>query len=207
MFWAVRQLTVPCKYLRIKSGPSLLESKFVYDNVLPVFFTAATVGLLKAISVPVSLATLAGVQSSLSNLLALLIGFYMAALAAVATFDRPGIDNPLRGDPATLRVRMHDGGQWIDKPLSYRQFISYLFGYLSFLSLILYGLLLAAQKVWPRLLKLSSGYTSWDWVTPKLIEPLAAVLILYAIWQLIIVSLLGIYFLAERIQSLNDPEG
>ena len=207
MLWAINQLCAPIKYLRIRAGPSLFQSKVVYDFILPAALTVLTLVVLALLSVPVSVASLGKLLTEISTLLALLIGFYMAALAAVATFERRGIDGPLRGDDAILKTKRSSDGKIIHKKLTYRQFISYLFGYLSFVSIVLYALLIAVTKSWATLSVAATDSNHSRQFIAYVIEPVVFSIFVFFIWQLLIVSLLGIYFLSERIQSLNDPEG
>ena len=206
LLWAFRQLCVPCNYLRIKHGDRLLESKVVYDFVLPGVLTAVTVGFAVLLDMKVTVFGNRAVFDALSGLLSILIGFYMAALAAVATFDRKGIDDPLKGGDAILVVRARLGGEPKPKKLSYRQFISYLFGYASFLAFIIYAVLLLAGSAWPKLVMIAAKFQWWPEIMEQVIDPLTFVLVFFALWQLFVTSLLGIYFLAERIQSLYDPD-
>lgn len=205
MLWAIRQLLVPLNYLRIREGSRLTQSKAVYDFVLPAILTALSVGLLWWLSVPLVISAHAALVASLSQLLGLLIAFYMAALAAVATFGRDIIDVPLKGGDATLMVRHHDGGHRVKRVLTYRQFICYLFGYLSFLSLLTFTALIFLQKVWPLLVAKAKPYVIWEPVTGTL-TPVLFVLLFFFLWQLVVTSLLGIYFLSERMQSIQEPE-
>lgn len=206
MIWAARQLLVPCNYLRIKCGETATQSKAVYDFLIPAVLTGATAGVCLVLDVPLSFFQQANLFTSVSSLLAILVGFYMAALAAVATFDRPGIDAPLKGSPATLVVRDHENnGVKVVKTLSYRQFISYLFGYLSFLSFIIYVTLLILNSTWAKITSDADEYLVWRWLVPHIMTPGIFLVVFFLIWQLFITSLLGIYFLAERLQSLNDP--
>ncbi len=206
MLWVARQLLVPCNYLRIRHGASLLGSKAVYDFVLPAALSAATVGLCLWLDIPLAIFKHHELVKRLSDLLALMIVFYMAALAAVSTFERKGIDLPMKGGDALLKVRHHDGGHHVDKVLSYRQFISYLFGYLSFLSLCLYMALLFLSAGWPKIEGWYDRYSLAYRIFNVVLDPALFFAVFFAIWQLFITSLLGIYFLCERIQSLNDPE-
>jgi hypothetical protein len=207
IFWAFRQLLVPLNYLRIKHGDKFLQSKAVYDFVLPALFTALTLGTAIWLGAPLAVASHTGLAKHLLDLLALMVVFYMAALAAVATFDRAGIDDTFKGLDATLMVRDHEqGGVKVLRKLTYRQFISYLFGYLSFLSLCLYIAMIFLLAGWSKLeckvLTAGADARLFDWI----IDPLIFVLIFFWLWQLIITSLLGIYFLTERIQSLTSKE-
>jgi hypothetical protein len=142
----------------------------------------------------------------MSDLLTLMIVFYMAALAAVATFDREGIDNELEGDPATLRVR--EGGRRVNKNLTYRQFVSYLFGYLAFLSLVLYIFVMAGATGWKKLEAHFQAQPDIHHALATYVDPLLSFMVFVLFWQLIVTSLLGIYFLTERIQTLytKPPE-
>lgn len=204
LFWAFRQLCTPCNYLRIRHGEGILQSKLTYDFVLPGLLMAVTVGFTLWLGLPLKVFGTASVFQALSGLLAVLIGFYMAALAAVATFHREGIDQYLIGDDALLRVRSKDGGRRIDKRLTYRQFISYLFGYASFLSFVIYAGLLLASAAWPKLTGLLKAHKA-DWVM-GILDPAAFGVVYFALWQLFVTSLLGIYFLADRLQALSDPD-
>ena len=206
MLWVFKQLCAPCNYLRIRHGTSLLASKAVYDFVLPALLTGLTVAVTLALDMRLSVFHNDKFFASLSGLLSILIGFYMAALAAVATFDRAGIDNRLAGTDAKLRVRDPDGGAPKDKLLSYRQFISYLFGYASFLSFVIYACLLLLGSAWGRLESVLAGNPRLAEVMPNVLDPASFVVIFFFLWQLFVTSLLGIYFLSERIQELHEKK-
>lgn len=206
MIWAYRQLLTPMKYLRIRNGAGLFHSKFSYDFVIPALLTAFTCIIFGALDLRLEVYSHPKLTESFSNLLTLLIAFYMAALAAVSTFDRKGIDSRLKGDPAILRVRDNDGGHLVEKSLTYRQFISYLFGYLSFVSLCLFLLLLGLTHGWPKFEnKMVHGHAALL-IFKLLLDPILFVAVMFLFWQMVITSLLGIYFLTERLQSLTDPE-
>lgn len=204
MIWAFRQLATPCKYLKIRHGGDLLRSKAVYDFVLPGILTALTLGAALLFDLPLAMLGNDGLFTAISGLLAILIGFYMAALAAVSTFDRAGIDNKLEGQDALLSVRRADGRGRVDKKLSYRQFISYLFGYASFLSFVIYVSILLARSIWQNIEATVLSLSYGDIIMSYIVEPLSFSLIVFFLWQLFLVSLLGIYFLAERIQELHE---
>ncbi|UDF05217.1 hypothetical protein [Asticcacaulis sp. AND118] len=206
--WFISQILVPCKYLAIKEGRGLFESKAVYDFILPLAATAVTGGFTSYIGQKLAIHAHPGLAGSLSDLLALLIAFYMAALAAVATFTREGIDNPLPGEGAEIKRWNNDASEKRWTPLTYRQFISYLFGYLSFGSLVAFGLLLFLTKGWPYIEKKVSTVYKVDAVWFATADATWFLLISFLLWQLIFISCLGIYFLAERMQNLSpqNPE-
>ena len=69
-----------------------------------------------------------GVIQLVNAILQILAGFYIASLAAVATFSRPEMDNVMQGIAPQLK----------GKPLTRRVFVTHLFGYLAFMSIFLY---------------------------------------------------------------------
>jgi hypothetical protein len=205
MWWAVKQLSIPINYLRIRNGDGWFHSKRTYDFVLPCLLALAACAYFWWLSISFAVFDHPVLIKRISDLLALMIVFYMAALAAVATFDRDGIDNELEGEPAILSVRdPNNADRLIDKTLSYRQFISYLFGYLSFLSLMLYVFVIACEDGWKKLeIHFQPDATIYHVLTTY-IDPLLSFLLFAAMSQLVITSLLGIYFLTERIQTLTE---
>ena len=203
MFWAIKQLSTPLSYLRIRNGIGLFHSKRTYDIVIPFILAAITMAVFYTLGISLSVFDHNELVKRILDLLALMIVFYMAALAAVATFERKGIDQPLKGDDALLWVRHNDGGTWVEKKLTYRQFISYVFGFLSFLALILYVLIIIMAVAWPEIKKILCDKS---FSSIKVIDPLILFLLSFLVWELVITSLLGIYFLTERIQTLSDAE-
>ena len=206
MIWAAREIFVPLNYLRIRHGRGLFHSKRVYDVVLPTAFALITVIIFLSLGVSLSVFDHDDLVKRILDLLALMIVFYMAALAAVANFERKGIDELLRGGDAILWVRRANGGTKIEKKLSYRQFISYIFGFLSFLSLLLYISIVILSFMWPPIRDTFCQSQIYCWVFSKIIDPVLLYVVSFLIWELTFTSLLGIYFLTERIQTLNDPD-
>jgi hypothetical protein len=206
MWWPIQQLLSPCSYLRIRHGDSLMASKLVYDFVIPAVFTVLTIAISAWLKKPLNLYQHETLMQSLSDLFALLIAFYIAALAAVATLERAGIDQPLKGGDATLKVLNHNNGLRTPKPLTYRQYISYLFGYLSLLSLLLFMSLLFFRGTWGEIVHKLSADSRIENAIYCIIDPIIFSIFFFGVWQMLITSLLGIHFLADRMQSLNDPE-
>lgn len=206
MLWAIRQIFVPMRYLYIRHGDRIFQSKIVYDFILPVTLTLMTCSFFAWLDFGFDIFSNEDFVKKLTDLLTLMIVFYLAALAAVATFDRRGIDEPLRGGDATLKMLNHTTNTYVVKKLTYRQFISYLFGYLSFLSLIIYVFIMLTTLAWPALKTHYCHNDAIMYIVTTIINPAMCCLLSFGLWQLIVTSLLGIYFLTERIQSLNDAE-
>lgn len=183
---ALGQLLTPLSYLRIRH-----PLKAWFDYVVPAI-TAVTVTVV-LLSLPVSVPLLgeSGVISVVTGLLQILVGFYIAALAAVATFAREGLDEPMSGDDALLMVERM--GHKIHAKLSRRQFLCYLFGYLAFSALALYFLGSLANLLKGNFELLFSSYT-----LPYLRHLAFA---LYVFWtsNVLVTTLLGLHYLTDRL--------
>ncbi|MCK1670190.1 hypothetical protein [Bradyrhizobium sp. 153] len=87
-----------------------------------------------------------------------LTGFFIAALAAVATFGKQEMDDPMPGEPP-VRLEHTINTETYYENLSRRRFLSFLFGYMAFLTLVLYVVgyvYLITDKYW-----LSEAAPSW----------------------------------------------
>lgn len=200
MLWAVRQLCAPLRYLTISQGTGLFTSKLTYDFILPGIIGVSAGVVVWHFSLPLGFFTSQGLVTDVISLLNLLIAFFIAALAAVATFHRDGLDEKMKGDPAILKRRNRHGVK-VDKVLTHRQFVCYLFGFLSFASLVM---LLSLYTVRIFKVELIDLIEIHKWVA-TVGRPVAAGLFFFVLGQLTVTMLLGVYFLCDRLQFLDDP--
>lgn len=187
MFLAASRLLRPLNYLKI-SGYSLGRFNWGY----PALFTAVTLSYIGLYPNEVSILT--GENSLLSGLLSclnLLPGFYITALAAVATFNRKTMDEEVDGITATLKAQ--ENGQIKIRSLTRRRFLCYLFGYLSFISLFLFivGIIIKVAPPTAFLPLSLSGYKNE-------IEYALAGIYVYLFYQMVIVTLIGLFYLSDR---------
>lgn len=127
-----------------------------------------------------------------ANVLTVLPGFYIAALAAIATFNAPTMDMPLQGEQkATLTSRENETAERI---LTRRRFLCLLFGYLSFLSLSLYLANMTLMAVVP---EMKPHITIFEVCIYYKI--LLAVFYGFFFLQLISLTLLSLFYLCDRI--------
>lgn len=146
-----------------------------------------------------SISSAGGLLSGLLTLLATLPGFFIASLAAVATFNRPEMDETMPEPCPTVAVRRN--GEWIDVKLTRRTFLTYLFSYLSILSLLACAMCVGGQVVGSAMAQLNSDYAVIKWII-NFVIPASFLLALFFICSSILVSMLhGIYFIAERIHQ------
>lgn len=178
----------PLNYLRIRH-PYALK----YNWLFPFFLGGAiSFGVLKLGSAGDAFKN-GGLIFSLIPLLSILSPFYIAALAAVSTFGgNEAVDRPFAMRKPVLLSVMGDGGDWEDIEVTPRHFLSMLFGYSTALSLLLLLLAIFSSLILAAFQKVLSGYASYG---------LSAFLCIFFFLfsQLILSTLLGVYFLADKI--------
>ncbi|WP_340263558.1 hypothetical protein [Sulfitobacter pontiacus] len=105
-----------------------------FQYVFPTF--AASVILLgyHLLSGEILVIKLDAFVSSATTLMGVLIGFYIAALAAVTSFPSESLNNIMSGDAPKMKERW--GGQ--DVALTRRRFLAILLGYCAFLSIFIF---------------------------------------------------------------------
>lgn len=133
------------------------------------------------------------------TVLSTLPGFYIAALAAVATFDRPALDEIM--PPPAPKIELRTGNQYEKVPLTMRMFLSHMFAYLTTLSFIAAAVCVTAELIAPSInYELSRIPQSWlinpiEWT----IKSFYASLVIWLVVNIGITTLHGMYFLTERI--------
>lgn len=140
-----------------------------------------------------------GLSRSIGGLYSQLPGFFVAALAAVATFDRPALDETMSEPAPTLVLRT--GNKEEPVKLTLRMFLSILFAYLSALSLIGAVYCAFGEAVGPEFKSMIDGVESKYISTPIAVLSKATYSFIFA-WilaKILLVSMFGMYFLAERI--------
>lgn len=177
-----QKLLTPLSFLRLRS-PDL---RF-YQWYAPAFLTIGSLfGFYLLPSTP-HLLTDKGLVNTINGLLTTLIGFYIAALAAIATFNNESLDEVMKGRPPIISVNRK--GTTSEEVLTRRRFLVVLFGYCSFLSIMLFVFGVMTLLVAP-----SVGQSYWS-------TPLRFIwLIVYFAMasSLFIVTLLGLHYLIDR---------
>jgi len=193
--WWLNQLLSPLAYLRIRLGPgAIYRSKRFFDYLLPMVMGGLTTAGYFSLHNQPQLLGEHGLLNSVSGLLQLLVAFFIAALAAVATFPRDSMELPLRGSPALLSRWSNERQAYVDISLTRRQFVCHLFGYLSFVSLFLFLGIIFAGAVWKDASAALSPATIY-WTKIAL-----SAIFWIALWNVIIQTILGLYFLGDRLQ-------
>ncbi|MEF1159605.1 hypothetical protein [Vibrio parahaemolyticus] len=180
----VKKLLKPLYYLKIKH-----EQKLFIDIYLPLLVAAVFIYLLGRSPIDIAFVGSNGLVKLVNGLLQILIGFFVASLAAVATFQRKGMDEVMRGTPPTLN----------GIEVTRRQYLCYMFGYLAFMSIAVYfgsGVLELTMAVWKQVF-------GDIFAQVKLV---AVFIYLTLVCNIIFTTLLALHFLTDRIVRDNDIE-
>lgn len=187
---SLTRFLTPLSYLRIQR-----DGKYVDELFIPIILTLMTflVFFLTSWKVPVFGAS--GLVVSVTSYLQVVSGFYIASLAAIATFNKETMDKTMAGDPPTLKVRVK--GVVRLEELSRRRFLCFLFGYLALLSIILYFVGIGSNLLAP-VISLNNYYLAlgvkWGF----------AAIYTFASYNMICTTLLGLYYMADRIHRKDN---
>lgn len=179
------QLTRPLAFAWIRGG-GLNRLRYVFP-LLATFVGFLVWGTLRKLGIELPPRKIA---ETVASGLVTLPGFYIAALAAVSSFQSTYLDQTIEGDGAQIRVLTK--GTMHDIDLTYRMYISYLFSYLSVVSLLLFILLSLSDEVTDSISHIVKG----DLLS--ILNVIGSLSLSFWIWNLITTTLHGLYFLAER---------
>jgi len=176
------KLFKPLEYIQISHS-----EKRWFDWVVPLFFAIIMALIIRYLPKPIALIGKDGMISLVNGMLQILSGFYIASMAAVATFQREGMDDKMHGKAATLN----------GKSLTRRNFLTYLFGYLAFMSIFLYfagGFIQLA----------SSSVTIWATGIPLIIKYIFVAIYLFFVFNILCTTILGMHFMIDKIHR-SEP--
>jgi hypothetical protein len=175
------QLTRPMSYLKIKH-----DDKWIYDWLLPVLLTALCVASTYYLIPLQKVVSQNGLISQLTDFIANLPGFFIAALAAVATFNKHDIDELMANSPK-IEILHHGHPQMIE--MTRRRFLCVLFSYLTAISI----LIILVTRFCLSVELPEDSFVIWAWS--------GIALFFLVLWQMIIATILGLYYLGERLHS------
>lgn len=180
---------VPLYYLRIAHS-----EKMKFDLILPLIFCAIACIPLLSSDFRADAMTKLNIIDTLGNFVGLLAGFFIAALAAVSTFGGKDMDDQMPGPLVLKHVR---NGVPYPENLSRRRFLSFLFGYLAFLSLVLYVLGVAFTIAYPYLVLVHFPDDA------PIIFGLFWVLYAFILSNILSNTFLGLFYLTDRMHRPN----
>ena len=184
----LRQLLRPWIYLGI-SGPR----KYLFDWIIPAILALVFIIPWAVSGVKVQFYGAGGFLSQITSFVQNLPGFFIAALAAVATFNRGDLDKEMPEPAPTIPVAIK--GHAVRLSLTRRRFLCVLFAFLTVQSIVitLVGVLLVV-------LAPAISHAVGDVVRP-FVYYTGAFLYLFQFLQMIIATALGLYYLGDRIHQ------
>lgn len=180
------QLLTPLSYLRIRH-----PVKPWFDWYVPLIMTTPVFLVLLFLPKDVDIFGNNGLIFIITDLIKILVGFYIAALAAIATFHRDQMDQVLSGDSAILTVNRK--GVIKQSDLTRRRFLCYMFGYLAFMGIFIYFVGAAATLLYSNLQVLPNLW----WVIG--LKWFFIYCYLFITANLLSTTLLGLHFMTDRI--------
>ncbi|ENV67434.1 Uncharacterised protein [Acinetobacter junii] len=182
----------PLNYLAIIWKVEGHYSKKVFDFLIPLIISILISFLLVGIEFYFGSRTKEDVNifaSDISSLLAGFLqtipGFYIAALAAIATLTSPTMDRDMDGVAP----------EYLGEPLNRREFLARLFSYLSFISLVAYFFILILRYMY-NLEILATGQ-----LTYSIVYFICLTIFNFLLVQLMLLTFLGLYYLGQRIHE------
>lgn len=187
------KLLRPFDYLRIKH-----EIKDRYDFLFPFIMSGAATTIFFVLPVAPQVFGQDGLVSNILSTIQILTGFYIASLAAIATFNKRGLDNLIEGKPATLKSNIK--GKILKESLTRRKFLCLLFGYLALLSIVVNLISVFAKLCYPSLVSFNIDQHYYF-----LIKFISLFIYFFIISNLFTTTLLGLYYMSDRIHRYK-PE-
>lgn len=195
--WTILQLSAPLNFLRINHG-EVKSRKLIYDLYIPLFVSLLiTIGVIATDSFD-SILKDQGVYESIASLLNLLSAFFIAALAAIATFQNSEVDLQMKakGDSNRTYITGFDEHGDVKKHfLTRRQYLCYLFGYLAFITICFLIVVMIFKGV---------NQTISKYVFEHAIfvgSCIFVFLFYFVLVQITLLTLLGLSFLTEKVNG------
>lgn len=183
------RLFKPFSYLLIKHS-----EKRKYDFLIPAVCAFVATSLYYFFHSSIDVLGERGLIDRINALLVLLAGFFIAALAAVSTFNSEGMDKVTPGKPFIL-VEKYKNTK-LEVSLTRRRFLSLMFGYLSVLTILIYffGLVSLIFKDLIYNFNIRNIYLECAYIF----------IYIFAVSNLFTNTLIGIYYMSYRIHK-KDP--
>lgn len=140
----------------------------------------------------------------LLQIVGILPGFYIAALAAAATFSNPSLDEPMPGYDAPM-IDVIRGGKVFEVRMTMRVFMCHLFSYLSAMSFVTSLFLLTLIELYPSFNHIKTNNIDNKYATYAMEAASygGVGVATYLFWMIIIITMHGLYFLVERMHQEN----
>lgn len=185
----------PLRYLAIRVDAG---GKLKVDVIIPLIVALVISSIFLYLKIVYQIHLFGADSSLIENIIGLiqiLPGFYIAALAAISTFPSSSMDKDMPEPTPYLKKTIGVENDY----LSRRRFLSYMFAYLAYISII--TLFLTAIIVF--------AYSTALFEAPVIIDNavyfFSCLSIYFLIIQIVFLTFVGLWYLGERIH-FNDPD-
>lgn len=188
----LKHLLRPFAYLSIEH-----RQKWIVDWIYPFVLTGLSVALIfwaRQLG-QISLYGDGGLVGKTLGFIQNLPGFFIAALAAIATFNRIDIDKTMPAPAPTLDIRVQ--GKTVVIELTRRRFLCSMFAFLTAENIILIVVGIFAQSLYLPM-KAFLGVAVHTWASAIFIF-----FYLLMFWQMIVTSFWGLFYLGDK---LHQPD-
>ncbi len=189
----IRHLLRPLSYLFIEH-----KLKWKVDWLYPFLLAILSTSLLFWLKqfAPVTLYADGGIIVKILNFVQVLPGFYIAALAAIATFNKTDIDKTMPAPAPKIDIMVQ--GRNVAIELTRRRFLCSMFAFLTAESIILIVLAIFASSAYVSIKAII--HEPWQiWASG-----LFTLTFFLLFWQMIVASFWGLYYLGDRLHQ-PDP--
>lgn len=157
--------------------------------ILPALLTASVLAGLCLLKTPVNIFGAQGLLERVLSFVQTLAGFYIAALAAVSSFNSPHLDRAMPAPAPTMYIKYNGVMQSVSA--TRRRFLTSMFAYLTALSIVLSLVAMAVLVLAP------SIKVEWPGAAIKL-HWAGLFGFLFALFQMTCVTFWGLFYLGER---------
>ena len=192
--WWLREIFSSVRFLVISGDQGYWKSKRIYEFVLPLVLSGGiflAYICYRSAFVPNFLEK---ISENTFSFMVFVVPFHLAALGAFATFERPILDEPLRGTKAEIRVWSNEDQQYEWKTLRLRQYVSLLFGYLCTLGIVFITVYIFAST-------LNVGIILGD--ASQKVGGVAVLFVLFFIAHYFFLSIYAITFLFDKVNEIG----
>lgn len=188
----------PLNYLSIRWDNGIIN-KTRFDFVIPIIISTLVSVLFTMIWFLVGTSKANIFTNDISYYLICFLqtmpGFFIAALAAISTLNSSTMDQPMAGDPPKEKYVEHNPYKifWID--MNRRRFLARLFSYLTFISIIIFVILLLLRFSYSLEIYSSNNYLIYSTYF------ISCFLVVFGLVQLIMMTFLSLYYLGERVHK------
>lgn len=179
----IKQLATCMRYIFVRS--SRLHDKRLVDFWLPGLFALMSCVIVTWWPRLLPLLGEHGLLNRINGLVQVLVGFFVASLAAVATFPNASMEQ----DTKNLTLK--------SKPISRRVFLASIFGYLSLLGFSIYLMGVFSDAFF--------GFSSSHHfqLGRAAVRSLLSLVYFFFFWQMFFIMFLGIHYLVDRIHRVD----